>query len=784
MAESQRLRELERLLKESEERGQRERQRADEAERGRQEDRQQVERERQADRQRVQELTEQTRPTTFDEYLTVCHGSLFSKFRVGPIPGIKSKRFNLTNPRDKWCPTTLKPWSDFLDRQRRVFGLLYDTFPADRRAFESRYAVDSVAARLSKYIIADEKRLETFLHFAVEGPVSGIVDELKAADGARDAFALANGIIFENHPHVMSDISEEVVRNDEPPAPPSTPGDRLDLNQLRPDQICVFRSDAASPKSRTMLYVLEYKPPHKLTAPHLRLGLRRPFDIHANVINCNKIPTDPEAKFQYHAEQLTASAITQTYHYMIESGLEYGLLTTGEMTVFLNVDWDDPSTLLYHLAEPSAEVAAHPNHSHLCTAVGQHLAFTLMALESSPHRQEERLGATAQLKTWTEDFTTTLNSIPLDQRCAPKSSSGYQPVSWSRVDRSPYSFRVKRKPRKQAPTPEGPMGNQVRKDSSDDDSGPNPADTPSPAERRSSRGGLAARRSERIQAQRPQGGGSQESTDQEYCTQKCLLGLVRGDSLDPACPNLALHKGRHGERLGRARHPLDHGQFQKLLWKQLQDSLDDGITPLDQGGARGVLFKVTLLAHGYTFVAKGTVRAFVKDLEHEAAVYRRLQASQGIHVPVFLGAIDLRSMNKIYYFAHRVYIIHLTFLSWGGHRIYVADFTDKETMELEAKALRSLRLIHAAGVVHKDVRSANMLRNDETQGVMMIDFERASLLQVPRRLLFPVVPSKRNREPEMAKQAAQPSKRRQLVARALANEIGLVSLTFGGGGDF
>jgi hypothetical protein len=84
---------------------------------------------------------------------------------------------------------------------------------------------------------------------------------------------------------------------------------------------------------------------------------------------------------------------------------------------------------------------------------------------------------------------------------------------------------------------------------------------------------------------------------------------------------------------------------------------------LGEGGARGVLFQVTLLAHGYTFVSKGTVRAFIKDLEHEAAVYERLKPIQGVYVPVFLGVINLRSMNKIYYYDHRVYVVHIILLS-------------------------------------------------------------------------------------------------------------------------
>ncbi|KAH7137645.1 hypothetical protein EDB81DRAFT_606778, partial [Dactylonectria macrodidyma] len=53
--------------------------------------------------------------------------------------------------------------------------------------------------------------------------------------------------------------------------------------------------------------------------------------------------------------------------------------------------------------------------------------------------------------------------------------------------------------------------------------------------------------------------------------------------------------------------------------------------------------------------------AFIPDLEHEAAVYKRLQPIQGVNVPIFLGAINLRLINKIYYSNHRMYIVHMTF---------------------------------------------------------------------------------------------------------------------------
>jgi len=65
---------------------------------------------------------------------------------------------------------------------------------------------------------------------------------------------------------------------------------------------------------------------------------------------------------------------------MIEGGLEYGLLTTGEAIVFLKINWDDPNILYYHLAEPGSEVQVHPDASRYCTAIAQVLAFSLIAL--------------------------------------------------------------------------------------------------------------------------------------------------------------------------------------------------------------------------------------------------------------------------------------------------------------------------------------------------------------------------------------------------------------------
>ena len=77
-----------------------------------------------------------------------------------------------------------------------------------------------------------------------------------------------------------------------------------------------------------------------------------------DVINRPTIPTNPDEKFIYHSEWLVAAALTQTYGYMVENGLEYSYLTTGEAYVFLQIKESEPHTLYYHLVEPNAKAEA------------------------------------------------------------------------------------------------------------------------------------------------------------------------------------------------------------------------------------------------------------------------------------------------------------------------------------------------------------------------------------------------------------------------------------------
>ncbi|KAK3338662.1 hypothetical protein B0T25DRAFT_561127 [Lasiosphaeria hispida] len=719
---------------------------------------------------RAQEAEAQLRATTLTEYITACHNLIFTKLEVETDRALTTTG-RQTNPNNKLCPPRLEPWVDFIDKQKTAFGALHLAFPKDNQAFESVEFLRALGNRLAKKKVANEKDLELFQHLAVEDPVRAMVDRLAQEDSVRLEFDLGDGVKFENHPHALDDDSAEVRNRLAESRPLMTPAQaRLNLDQLRPDQICVYRQNHGASDERldTIAYIVEYKAPHKLTLPQLRAGLRQ-MDIYKDVVNRAEIPVeqDLEGLFAYHADRLVAAAVTQTFHYMVHAGLDYSYLTTGEGIVFLYLGWDtSPVTLYYHLTEPASEVQAHAQNAPYCSAVGQVLAFTLMALtQSLEHSQQEREHVTKDLKVWAVDWQQVLLGIPTTARKAPPDSTSYCPTTYSEVDRTPYNLRWGRKlPKKRKRTAEVDVfgtGNNRTPEPSDDDGnepgGPLPLpNTPSPTEPRSrGRGGGQhappgpARQSPGEGSDRGRGRGRHRSAavpaGDYYCTQNCLLGLVGSGLLDERCPNATLHRPSPHY----TRHPIDHVTFLRLLRDQFQKTLDDGLVQLNKGGARGVLFRVTLLKYGYTFVSKGTVEAFVPDLEHEAAVYHRLRPLQGVCVPVFLGAIDLRDLGRTYYYGLKVRIIYMMLLSWGGTAIdmnaddgpLVAALQQAAgtvgTAETPDKALnQSVRALHSMGVVHKDIRRENLLWSAETGRLMMIDFERSGLLDPPPRQAF------------------------------------------------
>ncbi|KAI1858303.1 uncharacterized protein JN550_012834 [Neoarthrinium moseri] len=436
-----------------------------------------------------------------------------------------------------------------------------------------------------------------------------------------------------------------------------------------------------------MLYVSEYEAPHKLTAPHLRGGLH-PMNIFADVVNRKTIPTaaDLIARFEYHAERLTAAAITQTYNYMIEGGLEYGLLTTGEAITFLRVDWQDPETLLYHLAEPSFEMADRSaDKRHACTAVGQYLAFRLMALgpaeeQSRPRPPDERNRVIAP---------------------PPSLASSYAPTTHGRVSRS---LVARRKARDR---PERQARRRKSDESSSDEAGRAVPGSPSPSERRT-KAVQQSQRSERILAWGRQGQNGQES--QQYCTHQCLLGLSGRGHLDERCSNITLH--RQGE--SRLDNPVRRGEFLELLRAQLQKSMDEGITKLHMSGVRGALTKSRSWLMDIRLWPKEHCQLSSQTFSMKRWFTSGLNDSKELWCPCVLGpSICGRCIGCT------TTIIGSTLNTFCFSRGVARGAT------LPRPTKQCIRAVHQAGVVHGDVRPENVLGNEETGKPMLVDFERS-----------------------------------------------------------
>lgn len=357
-----------------------------------------------------------------------CHELIFSGFAVETDPRELSSGYAAVLLH-KPCPK-LKPWVDFIDQQRLTFGKLHDALEPGTRVFENRDVMERLwRVRRPRQPIGDETFLRLFLLDSLEKPVGAIISELARIEEVREAFDIGDGLEFVEKEDLGVDTLEAASDGRMPFT--AAPGS------------CVYRRDKdPSAQPQRLVYVADRKLPHMLTAPRLRVGLREMNVYEEAAARDSMLPAcrDSTARFRHHAEKLTAYALTDVYDQLIEEGLEHGLVTTGEATVFLKLDWDEPGTLHYHLAEFGPEVAAaHPSDAPMCTAVGQHLAFSLMALgQRCRHTQQERGMAIARLKTWKADFVEIWRSIPESERWASPEDCR-EPVTYKGIDRSPKS---------------------------------------------------------------------------------------------------------------------------------------------------------------------------------------------------------------------------------------------------------------------------------------------------------------------------------------------------------
>ncbi|KAL1887817.1 hypothetical protein Cpir12675_006403 [Ceratocystis pirilliformis] len=475
-----------------------------------------------------------------------------------------------------------------------------------------------------------------------------------------------------------------------------------------------------------------------------------------------------------HKLRFFASALAQTYHSMIMSGLEYGYLATGETLTLLRIPLEDPATLLYYTSffpamDPKdlpksdrfpvypSRVTASVNHQDIPQieddglaelAVSQLCSLCIMASTSAVRPVE-----------WVIDTLELLAEFP------------NLPKGYSRLTTSSLVMRL----RNDSDDETGSDGGSDGSDETGSDGGSDGSDetgSDGGSDGSSDSRGLAhrytihrvhesheraasslrqSRQAPSDNTQRHHTFGSRQSdlvvagikavkekTMLPYCTQACLLGLVRGLSLDTSCPNYHIHKSAllqasctqpQGEH---QKHSIHGADVCRLIREQIAIHPENNCTLLyNEGmyGAIGCLFKLSMNVYGYTFVAKGVESHNVRRLKRETRIYNHLRQQQGALIPVHLGLIKLFSPYP--FMARFTALSHLMLMSYTGKALHYGPSLDQRSQELGRDLGQEVedtyQKLEDWGLNDQDHDVCNATWCEDTQSVMKIDFDHCVL---------------------------------------------------------
>ncbi|KAL8707456.1 MAG: hypothetical protein Q9220_007512 [cf. Caloplaca sp. 1 TL-2023] len=657
--------------------------------------------------QQLQRQNQQLQPTTFLELLQKSHEVPTNRIQV-ETKLTKATTGKVSSVSQKLRPKSIRLWTDFLDLRKAKFEHLVSlmkTNGEEARWFDSyeRIEVDNIPTRVSSEI-----DLRLYHCGAVQMPVEKIIRKLiSKCPQARDELKLGQEMSFENHAN-----SIRVPEGNSTIKPPDRP--------VFADQLCIKNID----DDRTSIkVVIEFKAPHKITTQMITAGLREmSFN---DIVRATSPPDDPSKKFEYYADRFIAMIITQVYSYMVESGISHGCIVTGEDTIFLLIQRDDPYTVFFFHANPKEELKEmldqNGQFDHECTAIAQLLTFCMMAHQHEEYSQSWRQRVRERGLRWDFDDQEPIKELPLNASKAELPGSVYKPrKEITAAYRSPILSRSKTG-----------CGASTRpnyhESESDPDDDPNDYLGPTPSKQGGQRVAPRATKTDHTAQQGKEQTSSRRSArEYSYCTHRCLQGVVNRTPMDVQCPNFALHpQGKSG-----VLHALTRSNLARLLRQQLLHDRDNYCIDLQRQGATGMAFKLTLASHAYTLIGKGTIKQNIETSKHEGRVYRRLKQRQGLDIPVFLGNIDLYKP----WIGLGVDIEHMLLLSFAGDSVgKKIESGEKDQFQVYRAADNFVTECLREGACHTDnVWARNILLNAQTGQTMYVDFDRTILFD-PRR---------------------------------------------------
>jgi len=712
--------------------------------------RKEEQRRREEEQRRREEAEAITLPTTLEEFLQSCH-EMSLTLKVVTDQSLTTQG-DVTKPAGRLYPQRIIPWDAFPSEQEETWAEL-STSPAfaASRVFPSVTQLDYVRSHVDP--IDSEDKLRDFAREAVEKLVQIFVAEICKNSNLRMKLGLQGRISFESHTNLgqsddttfreamrhmsINDASAQANDGDRgkkkkgkkkaASTQSALPRPQKGKGGGRADQFCIYRhNDGQSIPA----VAIEYKAPHKLMREEIVAGLSGEIVPDRDVIDKEIDSLESSSKW------LLAAVITQCFSYMVNRGVQYGYIFTGDAIVFLHIP-NDPTVVYYYVSVPKVDVQEDDEHRLHRTAVAQVSTFVLRALAAEPPPQKWHQAASA-LKTWAVEYVDVLKKIPETERKLTRETFSYRPLRWIPAVRSRVRSRSQCLPVRDSGhlrcNNDGDSGDSDR---DGDNSGNSMPSTPTPQRITRSRSG----QTQSCQQEREGTNVDKRTTearvtvaksavkprieDQPYCTHACLLGLKHGGPLDRQCPNLQSHGKRH----------VKPATFLRLIQQQLATdfNVDADCKPLYLRGLRGALFKVRLSSHGYTLVAKGVEECNFRHLQHEHRMYEHASPAQGMVIPVCLGQVKL----EIPYFYDGGVYTHMLLLSWAGRPLSTFIKRDnKSAVFEEAKAM--LQELHRLKLLHKDPALRNMLWDNRTRRLMWTDLERAKVCnQAPLRAGYP-----------------------------------------------
>jgi len=146
---------------------------------------------------------------SFTTYLHSCHTLLSKPLRIQHNRKL-STQGSITNPKNKPCPTIIKPWIDFPEKHSDIFAKVSKYLQSHAEDFSTRQYLEELSTNVCGRPLASEKDLELYQWLAVEDAVTRIVSNLQESDAATKELGLKHGIIFENHANTLDELDYEV----------------------------------------------------------------------------------------------------------------------------------------------------------------------------------------------------------------------------------------------------------------------------------------------------------------------------------------------------------------------------------------------------------------------------------------------------------------------------------------------------------------------------------------------------------------------------------------------